>query len=247
MRRKTMKRRPAKKVSAAVKTYVNRQIHTNQENKVWTDYGTNQTIATANASAFTNRNLIPTLSQGTGNSQRIGNSVKVRRAFIRGHVNLTPYNAQFNPLVGPIMIKIWLLKSKLVNSPVLADTQMAADFFEANNTTVGPQANMLDMILTENKEKFVIFKTKKFELGATSSQSAVAALPLNLDNSKFTIPFYFSFGKHLKKVTRYNDASTSCTNNNLFLAFQAVYAEGSSQLFNGAEFHYVTRVEYEDA
>lgn len=241
-----MKKRSTKTVSPAVKTYVKRAIHTNQENKVWIDYAINQTIPTASANTPVNRNLIPKLTQGAGSSNRIGNTIRIRSAFIRGHVNLLPYNANFNPTVGPVLVKMWLLRSKTVNTSDLGGTQMTS-FFETNNGTTGFQANMLDMLLTENKEFFTVLKTKKFELGATSSTSVASALPLNLDNSKYTMPFYFSYGKYLKKLTRYNDAADACVNNNLFICWQAIYADGSSLAFNAAEFHYTIRVEYEDA
>ena len=244
-----MKRRPAKKVSPAIKTYVKRAIATNQENKLWIQYGANQAITTTSGGVPTFQNLVPTLSQGSQNGNRIGNQIHVKRGYIRGYVNLLPYNVANNPLIGPLMVKMWLVRAKTPMSSNLAETNIATNFFDIQNSVTGFQGTMLDMVLSENRDEFTVLQSKKFELGLTSSTSVATALPVNLDNSKFTVPFYFSYGKYLKKKLRYRDntANAPATNTNLFLVFQAVYANGDNTAVQAAEYHFNTRVEFEDA
>ena len=245
---KTRKSR-TKKVSKAVKTYVKRAIHSNSENKVFLQYGANNTLVTAAGSVPSNIYLTPFPSQGSQQSNRVGNQIKVVKAFVRGHVNLLPYSQTSNPQVGPLLVKMWLCSSKLVNGTnTMTTSGIDTNFFEANNTNISFQGNVLDIELTNNKDNWTIYKTKTFELGTTAANSALTTQAAGwLDNSKFTMPFYFSFTRYMRKQLKFNDTVQYATNHNLWLVFQAVYADGTSAVVNAAEYHYCSRVEYEDA
>lgn len=247
----TRKRRSTtKKVSSAVKTYVKRTIHKNIENKLWITYGLNQTLVTASGGNPIAINVVPFPPQSTTTTQstRIGNAIKVVKGYIRGHVNLLPYNATTNPYVGPVYIKMWLCSNKTINTSAISATNCSADFFEVNGGTTGFQGNMLDMEFSNNRDNWIIYKTKTFELGTTAVAGFASANSAAWnDNSRFSKPFYFSFGRHMKRQIKFVDSSTTPTNINMFLIMQAVYADGSSSSVNSAEYHYSTRVEYEDA
>lgn len=245
---KKRSKRTAKKVSKAVKSYVKRAIHRNEENKVIINYGANQSLSTANTSTPAYLNLVPLPVQGTAQNQRIGNTIKVVKGFIRGHVNLLPYNASTNPYVGPVMIKMWLASNRQYNTNLLSSTNCATDFFEIGASTTGFQGNMLDIELTNNKDNWIIHKTKTFELGTTGIAGFANQNSSSWnDNSKFTVPFYFSFGHKMRKQIKFVDGATAPSNINMFLIFQAVYADGSNSAVTPAEYHYTSRVEYEDA
>ena len=249
--RKTMKnRKMAKpKVSKAVKTYVKKAIHTSQENKLWVRYATADTITTAGAGSNPEFiNLVPYPSQSTTGTQfqRIGNKIKVVKAFIRGHVSLKPYSSTLNPKVGPIMIKMWLVRNKSINSGDISLTSCSTNFFEAQTTFTGFQGNLLDMELTNNKEDWIVYKTKTFELGTTGINTSVNP-GIAVDNSNYIRPFYFSYGKHLRKQLNYDVNGNAPTNTNLFLITQAVYADGSSTAVDAAQYTYALRCEFEDA
>ena len=67
------------------------------------------------------------------------------------------------------------------------------------------------------------------------------------DNSPMSVPFQFNFGRKLGKLV-YDEDTTYASNRNMFIVFQVVAANGSNsggQIM--AEYHYTTRVEYEDA
>jgi len=245
---KTRKVRPAKKVSAAVKTYVKKALHAAAENKVWISYAANQTITTASASNPTALGLCPQPAQGTSQFQRVGAKIKVVKAFIRGHVNLIPFSATTNPEVGPLYVKMWLCKNKTANVGAISGTNCSTNFFDSATGTTGFQGNMLDLELTNNKDDWIIFKTKTFELNTTSVSPVGGGLNASTnDNSRMTMPFYFSYGRHLRKQLNYNGTgSENPTNANMFLIFQVVYANGSSTAIQSAEYHFNTRVEYED-
>lgn len=247
------KRRPAaKKVSLAVKSYVNRAIARKDENKRWLDFGINAFIGcTPNAATSgvpKSLNLVPILTQGTTNSQRIGNKISIRRAVVKGHINMLPYNPSDNITPAPVLVKMWLLKSKSINTTQLSLTPAANDFFEVNSGTLGFQGNMLDLMLGVNTEFYTVYKTKTIRVGAGGNTNTFPSANVQaFDNSPFTVPFTFPYTKHLKKSIMYNDNATQPTNDNLFLVFQAVYANGASNAIHPAELHHHIQVDYEDA
>lgn len=233
-----------KSIATFVKSIISRQA----ENKIWADYGVNQPIVCCNSGIPTAKNLLPTLSPGTGIQARVGNEVRVRTAYIRGHVNLLPYNVTSNPSPLPAYVKMWICSGKILNTTNLGATNIATTFFEAGGASAGFQGNMLDIDFSPNKDMWTVHYTKTVKIGAgfvLSSGSPVQGGSY-FDNSPMSVPFQFRFSKKLATL-KYEESITSPTNKNLFIVFQCVPADGSTATNQQiAEFHYTTRVEYED-
>lgn len=240
--------RTSGKPSKALVRTINKVLSRKLENKAWFDYAANQTITSVSAGVPIYRNLVPTLSQGTGHSARVGNEINVKSGVIRGHVNVLPYNVTSNNLPAPFYVKMWLVSAKQINTTSLSSTSIALDFFDVVNSSVGLQANMLDLDLTINKDAWTCYGQKIIKIGGGYNSSTGPYNPGNyFDNSPMSAPFSFNFGKHLKKI-KYSDSVIYPENRNMFIIFQCVSANGAdttSQI--PAEFHYTTRVEYEDA
>lgn len=237
-----------RKVPKNIRSYVKRAIHNNLENKVYISYGNNLAVNTITGSTPNAIYCLPNIGQGTGQGLRIGNEIKIRSAVIKGHVNLLPYNATTNPLTTPVMVKMWLCSAKNLNTPNALSLPIT-NFFEGGSSSIGFQANMLDMDLTVNKDYWTVYRTKKFELGATyASTGGQVGTGGYFDNSKMLIPFSFRFSKYYKSVLKFNDQDTNYpTNRNLWLITQAVYADGSSTSITPCELNYALRIEFEDA
>lgn len=232
-----------KNIAKVVKGILSRQA----ENKVWADYGINQSITSAVSSVMTNKNLLPTLSNSTGISGRIGNQVMVKSGYIRGHVNVLPYDATTNNQTLPVYVKMWIVSARQINTTALSATSIASTFFEIGGASAGPQGNMLDIDFSINKDAWIVHysKTCKIGVGAITSTGPIGTNSY-YDNSPMSVPFYFNFGKKLKTL-KYDESTTSPTNKSLWIVFQAVSADGTSpSAQTKAEFHYTTRVEYED-
>lgn len=243
MAKKTYKKRGAKRtrgVGIAVKQYVKRALSKDLENKLWIDYGINQSIATATQTTPTNAILVPRIAQGVQKSQRIGCEIKVKKAALTVFVNLLPYNATTNPLVAPVYVKMWIVQSRQINTIQLTNTTISTTFFDVVNSFSGFSGNMLDLLFNVNSESWKVIATKQIELGLTTNTNGPA------DNSRFTKKFSFQLAKHLGTV-KFDDAGTTPTNKNMFLVFQAVYPDGSSTAIQAAEYHWHYKVEYEDA
>lgn len=250
-RRKYAKRTYKKKQSFAVR--VKRVIHRLAENKVQSIPIANQSLINANSSVnpyFIS--LMPTPTQGVSVQQRIGNNINVVRSTIRGFVNLLPYNATTNDLQCPVKVKMWLCARKKTNraitsAPISADFN---NFFQSGSTSLGFQANILDMLLQNNKDWWNIYSTRTFELSPNLlGQSFTTSTFLQSPSGRMSIPFSFNLTKYLGSL-KYNDDGLYPTNKELYLVFQTVRADGATQTTPVpvyAEVHAVVEHHYEDA
>lgn len=230
-------------------TAVKKVIHRMAENKVQVVYGTNAAINRANGagSVFGNLNLLPVLSNGTNENQRIGNEVRIVKSYIDFYVNLLPYNAINNPAY-PLTCKVWIASKKNQNRET--STLSAGDcdsFFEAGGAGLPPQGNMLDMIFPVNKDAWTLHTMRQFELAVPTGSttypvSSSLATPTN--EGRFQVHYKIPLTKYFKKL-KY-DTTNYPTNHNLWFMIQTVNSDGSTQVLSGAEMHFATTWYYED-
>lgn len=246
-KRRSVPRKGRKTIAKVVK----KVLASTLERKAWFFSSANISLTTAHSTrAPVALNLIPGLVQGTGHSQRIGNEVKVSRAYVKGYVNLRAYDATANPGYLPVMVKFYLSSYKINNQPDITVSTTFNTFFESNNSAVGFQGNILDCILTSNKDAWTVHSTKTVKLGASSIYTNGTLIANGYyDNSPMIAPFYFDYTKHISKIKFDDTVNNLCTNRNLYLFFQVIQADGSSSTgaITPAELHSSIRVEYTDA
>lgn len=254
-RRKKVTRKSKRVINkTSFKKRVQKIIDSQSEHKIYVIQGNNNTITTASGGGTPAAlNVMPQLSLGTNQEARVGEQVKIVSAKVHGFVNLLPYNALSNTGPAPTKLKIWLVSSKLTNSSTFGSTAVGTGFFEIGSDTVGFQGNLSDMLLPVNQQGWTVYGSKTFNLGYTyASATGGANTASYFDNSRFSLPFSFDFGKHFKKPLRYSDDSSSLNNNfpydrNCWLIFQAVYADGTSTAgLATAEYHHMLQIKYSD-
>lgn len=238
-----------RRVSKNVKRYVKRAIHRTVETKEKIDYGANQPIVTASASAPVGQILIPTMTNGTSAGQMIGNQIKCVRGYIKGHVNLLPYNITTNPNPPPLYVKMWLVKNLVTQGSAASFSWFDwTKFFKLSGGMTGFQGNMLDVEFPVNTEYWRVLAKKTIKLGVGG---ATATGPISsgsyLDNSSFSRPFFFNYGRYLKKTLKFLDGGGACQNAGIYLLIQAVNANGDASAYNPCEYHFVNHFKYEDA
>ena len=243
------------RVSKSIKSYVNRAIHNNVENKRQIQYGKDQPIRTAltGSQAPDFQFLLPRLTAGTGAYQRVGESVKIRSGVIKGLVNLTAYSATVNPLLSPVYVKMWLLSFKTWNGTAsgITSTNINSTFFDYGSSSNGFQANPLDMIAATNRSEYTVYATKMFKLGLGGATTSYPSTSIGVyDNSSWSHPFMFNWGKHVKSALKYEGTTNDIPQSrNLYLVCQAVNSDGTIDANVGpkVEYHFVNTIEYEDA
>lgn len=235
----------SKPIKAAIKSAISRNLET-KENQT---FGLNTTILTVANTTPKNLCLLPEPSQGTGESDRIGNVIDVKKLVVSGIVNLLPYNsADATPVSpGPFWVKMWVVSAKNVNTNTFSNTDAATNFFTSNNASAGFQATVRDMILDVNTDLFTVHRYKMFKLGAASTSSVVNPASY-YDNSPMAVPFRFDLSKHVGKL-KFDESQTWATNKNLFLVISTCRCDGStgSATIPQCEYHYKVITHYKDA
>lgn len=236
-------------VSKPLKSYIKQAISRNLETKQNTSFGLNQDILTVANQTPTAINLLPTPSQGTGESDRVGNVIDVKKCVISGLVNLKAYDATTNPNVapGPLWVKIFIVSAKNVNTNTFSNTSAASSFFAVNNSSTNFQATVRDMLLDVNNDLFTLHRYKMFKLGASGSSSVVNPATY-YDNSPMAAPFRFDLSKIVGKL-RFDENQTWATNKNLFLVITTCRADGAtgSATVPQCEYHWKLDNMYKDA
>jgi len=224
VRRRRNFARKAKK-SAMVKL-IKRTISNTAEKKHIETYGINVGlgyIATANNPSLM-LSVQPTLVQGLNVQNRTGNRVRPVSGYIRGSVNMMPYNATTNTQRSPVQVLMWLIRQKQTNLPSISSADLG-NFFNVGSSSATFQYNPLDAMLPVNKDLFTVLARKRFKIGQSAPVTAgTGTIPTN--DTSYSRPFYFDLSKHYKKVWYYNDGNNTPINQGMMLVVQSFYMDG---------------------
>jgi len=252
-KRKGPMRKRGKKsaVPQKIKNYVKRAISRKQENKETTSFGLNQQILTVAGSTPTAINILPTPVQGTGDSDRIGNEITVKKLVVSGFVNMQAYDATSNPTApAPLWVKMWIVSAKNINTNTFSNTLSSSSYFQTSNSSTGFQATIRDMLLPVNPDLFTVHRSKLFKIGISSAsdKSPATGTSAYFDNSPMAHQFSFDCSKYVSKL-KFDENQTWATNKNMFLVTTVCRADGtvSSATLPTSEYHWRVQCIYEDA
>ncbi len=231
--KKYSKRRTAY-VPKKVKRYVRRAIANQAENK--------RASHTTEEKAYTNlmdqagvNTLLPSISQGTGQGNRIGNRLKLKRAMLR--FSITSFAGSANAHYADVYI--YRLKSA-VTAPNLAQLQT---FLQNGNSTTWYDGDAIDGLRDVNSDTFTLFKHKRFVLSSLTSGTAGVA------NGSIppTRTWKQDITKYYKKTWIYEDA-TSVLPSNVGL-YMSVAGTDMAGLYLGSygEYNMCIEFEFEDS
>lgn len=252
------KRAPLRKpvVSKAVKQYVKRAIHVDQENKV-VNFNTSQNFgnASANASMYAHP-ILPytgfgTIGQSITQGGRIGNQVTIRKVMLNYVLVSRGYDVNNNPFPAPVVVQMFLgrLKGCPGELPAVADFN---NLFQLGSSVLGPQGNLTDMVSSINKDYWDIQKGWSHKVGFSgyNGTGAIANLQyFNNNDFKLNVIKKLDITKYVQKVLKFNDGNNTVQGKNLFLFYQALSANGST---NGStvlpcNINFWIDIQYEDA
>lgn len=248
MRRKRGgKRRAAKKTGKGLKTMVKQLISRNLENKMRQSGGVTSLLPTT-ATGFQTGAVIPLspyyeaglsiqqnldITQGTGVSNRIGNSIKTRSGYLRAVIYPAPYHATFNPNPQPLIVTQWIfkLKSGITDSTASVVSTMNNNWFKDQNSYTGIYNSLNDVVMKCNPDFVNLLSRKTYKLGyATDAGTGAQVANQNHANNDYKLNFVLkqSMTRHLRKVIRYADNNAQPLTSTTWCVFTVAYASGQT-------------------
>lgn len=235
-----------------VRSIVKREIARNVENKTTGSVNIQQNLLTTLGTVPTYFTWAPqgaanifSLSQGPGQSQRIGNIIKLKRWIVKGTFLADTSPTTLFPYQG--VVNLYLLR-RYDYQPV---TTTLDGFYQDGNITYSPQGQAMERLFPINTDVYKVYWHRKFKLGFADGTSG------NANNDfKLTPSFGLDICKYVckNKVIKYDDAATDPTDQLLnSLTLVAIWTNASSNItLSGAQqcvFSIVANsyCEYEDA
>jgi len=270
-RRKTYKKRATKKRTYKRKSYakktsmkkmVKREIARNIENKTFQVFNDSHDILPSNSGGFDSQ-IIPvtpfggaylTITQGTGQGQRIGNRIKIKKLKFKAIIYPVGYNATTNPTPAPCQIKLWFFYDK-EETQSIPTPQGSADFLQYGNTSLGFGNRLFDHLAPENTDRYRVLCTRTVKIGYAEygGTGATGSLPLqgNQTNNDFKLNATVSVDltKYCVKNVVFRDTSATPSTRGIFMMAQPVYANGNAiaAATIPARMNWLQEIDYEDA
>lgn len=241
---------PKPKVSPSVKTVkqiVNKTIASKIENKIRQSGGIASLGPTTYVS-FQTSSLMPltpyyeagltiaqnlAIGQGTGVSDRTGNSIISKNGYLRFVLYPAPYNATLNPTPRPCIVTQWIFKLKSGADDSSASVMNIAlnNWFKDQNSSVGLLNSLSDSVLKSNPDYLNILYRRSYKLGyASDAGTGALAANQNYANNdyKHNHIVKMSVTDHLRKRIRYSDNNLQPLTSTTWMMFTVAYADGST-------------------
>lgn len=230
-------------VPASIKKYVLRTIHRNVENKHPQGVSALDTTLTSMLST-TWGTVIPlatifNISQGTGEGNRIGNSIKPMNWRFKGYIHNNGLNAI------PCVVKMFIIKPLQSYADPSTTITNPTDFFNYGSSTIAPNGSFMDTLRRVNKDKYTVYTTRTFKNGL----SGTSASSTNNDY-KATNAFNIDLLKYARKHIKFVDNASTPQNVGLYAVFVLAPWDGSSGGLVGLQtpqISYDVEAIYEDA
>lgn len=257
-RRKPLRKKAPKKptVSESVKSYVNKVVHSNIEDKC---VQINGGYSFGNVLESTDMNAYPmcplsaywSITQGVGQGGRIGNVIKTRKVYLNYVLRPLIYDATTNPFPQPQEVQLMLgyVRNTPSFAPVAGDIQQ---LFQAGSSVTAPVGSLRDLISVINTDYWVIKKKWTHKIGyASSTGTGSNANNQYFANNDFRLNVVkrLDITKFIPATHMFNDGGVTTNAKNLFFMQQAVTSDGginnSTRLTANIEFW--IDFHYEDA
>lgn len=254
--RKTMSRRArvAKPTVSMVKTMVKKALDNRIENKTLGTTGTLSIFQAQNTTIINTFNLIPAMGQGTSESQRSGNQVKMKYCVLKGFMRYRGQGTNEETPIAPGQFHVRLFIGRLKQS-ILNPTASQLGELLRTGTVVGgfDSREGLSLVRPVNTEVFTVYYDKIFKVGAAgpanNNTTFFAASGLNNNDYKLNHIITIPLTKMIAKTWTYNDGALSPTNTGLFMWAGIVDAMASdyANINPLVQFDFDIKWSYEDA
>lgn len=190
--------------------------------------------------------LLPVISQGTGQANRIGNKINPIRFTVKLAVfcnNLSSY------YVGPssTYFDVYIFKWKEANQAggVPQNVDMT-QFLQDDNTAQSYDGQFLDGLRPVNSDKFTLLAKRRITLNNVYN-TTVGQMSGYYQSTAPQKTLYFNLTKHCKKTWTYNDTTTSVANDNIYIAIGTTQCDSTNLGANVIGYYqFISDLQYKD-
>lgn len=188
------------------------------------------------------------IAQGTGDSARVGNRIRISKLRFKGMIVPLPYNATTNAGPEPQYVKMWLFYDK--ENPTTIPSP-GSDFLQLNGTSGALTGTVSDVFSRVNTDRWVVKHEQVFKLGyAAYGGTGTSASYQAFANNDFSLACEFDIDilPMIPKHYIYDDNTTSPETRGLFCAFEVVNLNGNTNAAASvkAQVHFQQLLEYTD-
>lgn len=167
------------------------------------------------------------IPQGTGQGARVGNYVRTKKCILSMVMSIQPYNAIYNIVPKPMMIKCWFVKFKGQSN----STASLTGFFQNGSTSSNLTGFLSDFTQEVNKEAVTLLGSKIFKIG-NANISGTGNLPVNqfFANNDYPLNVLVNLDvtKYLSAKYHWQDSTTTTpTNDPTYMVIEAVNADNT--------------------
>lgn len=191
--------------------------------------------------------LLPVISQGTGQSNRVGNKINPTRFTLKVAIicnNLNGVYVGASSTYFDIYIFKWKAANEAGGAPTSAD--MAA-FLQDDNATQAYDGQVLDGLRPINADKFTLLAKRRITLNNIYN-TTVGQMSGFYQSTAPQKTLSFNLTKHCKKTWIYNDTSTQVANDNMYIGIGTTQTDGTIVYSNVVgTYQFITNLSYKDS
>jgi len=194
----------------------------------------------------------PTCVQGTGQGNRIGNQVTIKRAILKAVLVPMPQNATTNPTPKPVVVRMALMYDREdENDSFIPGNQL----MQSGNGAAALEGRITDMLHPYNNNRYRVLTTRTFKLGfaeyaGTTTSVANQGIFQAYSNNDFKLNHQIKMdvSKYLPKKVKWNDNTSNPVTRGLYALFHYANADGSSldPTIIAAEISYGMAIDFQD-
>lgn len=188
------------------------------------------------------------IAQGTGAASRVGNTIRTKRATLKGVLYPFPESEVYNPAPKVMEVCMWIFKVKVPITDNFLDVENIIDnsFFQSSNSTTGVTGDLINIVQAPNTDTIQLLHKRVFKLGHSGGTQSG-----NLSNNDFYFnrKFNINITKYLPKVVKFDDVDQAPTIKHTYALITPFCADGTvqSNQYYGCKCDYEINYVYEDA
>jgi len=193
------------------------------------------------------------ITQGTTESSRIGNAIKVRKAMLKMVFSPADYDLTTNPAIIPQIIQIYIWRPTAQYNDLGGARSIATgDFFDQNASSIGFASTFRDLLLPPNNSLLTVYKKVTIKIG-NGQNGGTGAVPgdayYNNNDFNYSKIVELDVTKWYPKTLTFNDNTAITSNEALYFTVCPLNADGTAPVaaYMQTEWDFSIKLDYTDA